>query len=206
MNLEDKKKIMLNKSAKGSGYTYHDWLQSNGGAYLDLGFYFDSTKTYKIETTFLKDVHSINNMYFCGWRYANLIQGFQSGYKFGSDDAYFQVISLNTYYDVSHDIDYSRGTNIATIMINGSPVTRTSNNSSLTSQTKPFPLFCVWYGNTRYNGSTRLKETKIYIDDVLTMDLKPAEKEGELGMHDIINDVFYTNANTSGSFTIGDDV
>ena len=201
MNLEDKKRALMNKVE--SGANYYDWLESSGGAYIELDFTFDSTKTYKLETTFMKTIANNANHYFSGWNYANLVQGYSGGYKFGSDNAYFQAIQLNTYYDVTHDIDYGRGTNIATIDVGGTIYTQTKSNSSL-SATKPFPLFAVWYGNTKYTGTTRLKETKIYIDNVLEYDLKPTIQNGENGMINVLTNTFYGNMG-SGSFTIGND-
>lgn len=55
--------------------------------------------------------------------------------------------------------------------------------------------------------SAYLKGGKIYVDNILKVDLIPAVRKSDnvAGMYDVINNIFYTN-NGSGTFGVGNNV
>lgn len=62
-------------------------------------------------------------------------------------------------------------------------------------------------GNVWRNSKMSLKSLKIYDNDILVRDFYPAKRDsdGVLGLYDIVNDIFYTNAGT-GTFVAGAEI
>ena len=71
----------------------------------------------------------------------------------------------------------------------------------------------IWLFASNYNGgqngsaTCKMYYAKFYYNDVLVRDLVPCYRkaDNEIGMYDLVNGVFYTNAGT-GTFTKGGDV
>lgn len=55
-----------------------------------------------------------------------------------------------------------------------------------------------YIGKGRTNGKFRFKEVKLYDNDILVRDLVPCYRivDRKVGMYDLVNDIFYTNAGT----------
>lgn len=70
---------------------------------------------------------------------------------------------------------------------------------------KAIGIGCINANNQVYYGEGRYRTCQIYDNGVLVRDLIPCQKksDGEIGMYDVLNDVFYTNAG-SGEFVSGE--
>ncbi len=71
-------------------------------------------------------------------------------------------------------------------------------------------LFAMGNGSNVYSGSIKasiLYSAKITVDGVLERDFVPCyrKSDDEIGMYDLVNDIFYTNQGT-GTFTKGPEV
>ena len=79
----------------------------------------------------------------------------------------------------------------------------TLSTTSYTGAGNPIYLFGRYFnGSVGNNIKAKIYKTEIYDGTILVRDFIPAFKDGETGMYDQVNDVFYTNAG-SGDFVCG---
>lgn len=196
---------MLGKS-ESSPYTYYDYLESDSrGQYIDTGVLVSS---------------SLRVVCKCLGRsgYTNIV-------AFGGRDApnkefSCRLCSPSTGYigkttaSYRGSQQYSLGTFVAneiyTIDANMNVWTRTDSGGVTTTATLPTATFASTYRTLNlfgFNGTSTpstpgavICECQIYDNGILVRDFRPAVRndDGVAGKHDVVNDVFYTNANPSG--------
>ena len=84
-------------------------------------------------------------------------------------------------------------------------ITNTIANATFTSNYNMWIFTCNNAGNPLNPASYRLYTFKIYDNDVLVRDFIPCYRnsDNEVGLYDLVNNVFYTNQGT-GTFTYGE--
>lgn len=206
-------------------YTFYDYLQGDGTAFIDTGlsaktYASDSYKKYiKFKPNALADekcLFAVRN----AWGTTGLmVQLNKSGQyalsiAFGNAWNYDTTITQGTLYEVT--LDYP------TITVNGTTLATVSNSTpTITSDTMTIPLFAHVGGqsasgtNVPMNGgyANQFCTHKIYqfkvtdSNNVVVADIVPAVRnsDGVVGMYDTVRDIFMTNFNSSGAFTIGND-
>jgi hypothetical protein len=119
----------------------------------------------------------------------------------------------NTALTISNDdtitASYDGNTHIETVTIEstGKSISRTWADSSYGGNVM---FLNLGNGSSAYSSTgvkANLKRGKVYVDDILRMDLVPCYRKSDkvAGMYDILGNKFYTNSGT-GKFTVGPDV
>lgn len=136
-------------------------------------------------------------------------KGGSGGDWFGSNNGSW-AIGVTTEYKITSDtlqktsinLEYSKsGSNQSLVLtINGNSVTRTATAASYNN----FIIFNS--SGYTFPSLAKLYSAKIYDEnDNLLVNLKPCTYNGEAGLWDMVNGVFYGNANSSGAFTVGNE-
>lgn len=186
-------------------YQKVEYIQSSGTQYIDTGFI--PNQNTSVELQFNGLISSGNQDYFGTSTSSN-------GYSYGLYDGGSKV------YDNYNDDKAIRSGHISGMMTvnkNKNVTTITGNyNLSYTHATATFTsahslyLFARWISTGAYRPATmKCYEFKIWDDGTLVRDFIPCyrKSDNKPGLYDIVNDVFYTNAATSGDdFTVGPDV
>lgn len=191
------------------GYTQLEYIESTGTQYIDTGVVYENNSSQR----FVADIAFLGSDSTNLFGYGITINGPHCGvisgtfkYGFTSDvsTSYAYTIgnrilidfdALNSYLKV----DEYGGETVLNIQ-NLERTTRTTSNQS-------FKLF----GYTNASGlqcrSQRIFSFLVYKDDTIQRDFIPAKRnsDGALGLYDLANDVFYTNAG-SGAFTAGEEI
>lgn len=114
------------------------------------------------------------------------------------------TVSANTLYEIAHKPN--------TFTINGTEYTIPNAGTSNSNTDRHIIIFAASNtGNVPYNWSTYAKAKmyyfKVYNEDELVNYLIPCYRKSDnvIGMYDLVNNVFYTNAGT-GTFSKGEDV
>ena len=115
-------------------------------------------------------------------------------FQMGADNA---AISLTT--------ATTGGTYYIKVQQNYAIVNNTPYSGVNQSITNPVTTLKVFANGSGENGKGRIREIKIYENNVLIADLHAAKENGVAGMYDLVNDTFYTNAG-SGSFGEGEEI
>lgn len=181
------------------GYTQIAYLQSTGSQYIDTGVQGDSdvrvTADFEITafgsgTTFIFGAQGTDSVrYTLGMTSAGV---FRSDY--GTEMTSGSAATLNT--------RYSADKNGNVCAVGGQ--TLTSAAATFTGTTNIY-LFGRSYSSISYS-QIKMYRCKMYKAGALIRDFVPARNSsGTLGLYDIVNDVFYTNAGT-GTFTAGADI
>lgn len=206
-------------------YTFYDYLQGDGTAFLDTGL---SAKTY------LADDYK---------KYVKFRLGTIANEKcvFGARNAWGTtgvLVQINTATADRMNVCFGNAwtkdtTPVAndlieleldhpTIKKNSETLgTVSSASTAITSTTATIPLFGYWGGSSgggsyAYNGGYIMQffPYKIYrftvtdkSNDTVIADMKPAMRisDNAVGMYDSVRDEFYTNARDTGVFTLGND-
>ena len=186
-----------------SGYTFYDYIESTGTQYIDTGFKpNNNTKVeMKINITTLptpitclfggRDAVNKNN--FSVWA----IVGTNMRWDYASNQlaAGNLVVGDNT-------IIKDKNTNI----LNG--VTISTNTLETFQSIYNLTLFGTnTAGTVNYPSAFRLKKCKIWDNGTLIRNMIPAKKnsDNKVGMYDLVNNVFYSNAGT-GVFSTGTEI
>ena len=190
------------------GYTELAYLESTGTQYIDTGFTPNQDSAMMLRVLIPESstgAGSFGGAYDGAWRPGFGLYGGNTTYSmnmtYGNTDT--NIVSTpkyeaNVMYDVSLNKNVASVTNVATQAV-----------YSLTADAETFTiphtieLFRVNIATPRY-GMFRLYYAKIYNNGTLVRDFVPARREsdGVLGMYDLANGQFYTNAGT-GTFTAG---
>lgn len=184
------------------GYTQVEYIESSGTQYIDTGFVPDSNSGIKMKTNVLS-VPSRNSWLF-GSRNNNATARFEiiciSGtvYRFyyGTSNYAFSGLSMTGEMEIVVD------GNSATI--NGATVTA---SATTFSGSNSLYLFSCHGGAAEDETSyQKLYSCQIYDNGTLVRDYVPCrDASGVLGLYDLVNDEFYSNAG-SGTFTAGEDI
>ena len=186
-----------------SEYTQVDYIQSSGTQYIDTGI--KRNQDTKVNLDFEGTNFSYSgNKTIIGSRTSStekhygitIAQGsnpyLYSGYNNTSQEGV--RISLNTKYNIFKDknITYLDNTQIT--------------NTTYTTFETPtnMYIFAMNEGSTKFYSSIKLFMLKIYNNNELVRDFIPCYRnsDNEVGLYDLVNDVFYTNQGT-GTFTYG---
>ena len=186
-------------------YTLYDYLESDGrGQYIDTGVIVGGDCSIEIDALWLGQISGNFNDYIAGARNASnnneyfmRAQNNQFKLRYYSEIASYNSITYQHYYSYQrhrNDITIYDGD---TVVYHATPALRTSASSY---------NHCLFAYNNGGDILTspykkRLGVVRIYdSNDVLVRDFRPAVRnsDGAAGMHDVVNDVFHTNANPAG--------
>lgn len=213
--LQEKKKALMN-SVKGSRlpseYQEVEWISpTQRGAIIDTGYELTSDYT-EYEMEFYKTKNESNALFGAertGQQYSGV------PYSAGSAYGYYvgtvrNSLNFTPIINEWNKLKYINTPTLITRTINDVTNTYAATNNSLLKGVSIY-IFAdhdTTYG-ARYSCSSavRAKSFKITDDNNLVRDFIPCyrKSDNEIGMYDVINDVFYTNQGT-GTFTKGADV
>lgn len=177
-------------------YTYLDYIQSSGTQYIDTGYTPNSNTRLVMDMSYSGDY---TGFHVFGARSSDKKQAFGMWI--------YQATQQSNYGDVSQS-----GVAIATgrVTIDKNRNVQTVGDSVITLSDATFTSPCTLYLFASNDGGTPnaniatydLYSCQIYDNDVLVRDFRPAMRnyDGTLGLHDVLNDVFYDNIGT-GMFT-----
>ena len=187
-------------------YTYYDYIESNGQTkqYIDTGVIVGGNSSIEIDNFWLYANSGNSPDWLVGARNAlnnndYSMRGLNNGLslRYHSDIAGYNRIAYQHYYSYQrhrNDITIYDGD---TVVYHATPTLRTSASSY---------NHCLFALNNagdiiRSPYKKRCGVVRIYDSNgVLVRDFHPAVRnsDGVAGMHDVVNDVFYTNANPAG--------
>ena len=214
-----------------AGYTQLAFLESSGTQYIDTGVVFGKTNGFSI-TYQVVAPDLTGNQIICGSRNddgdTRCILGCNSPVyrtymtngtdvvtnSFRQSLAYVGWNDLKFSMSTGHRVDdYTKGVADVNFRNSGTYDCRHAKSGGLdelTAQTAPFYLFAgkmVAPTETMYYGRCRIWEARISAGEDVIRHFVAARRESdsELGMYDLVNDVFYTNQGT-GTFKGGEPV
>lgn len=184
-----------------SGYTQVDYIESSGTQYIDTGFTpnQDTSVYTKVK---INSLPSGNKTIF-GSRISANVRHF--GLTIGGDNVWYTgygTLSQSTGWRVSLNEEYEIKKEKGIFTLGSNQYTQTS-----TDFTSPGDMYIFAMNqNNETIAYTQMKlyYCKIYNDDILVRDFIPCYRnsDNEVGLYDLVNDVFYTNQGT-GVFTYG---
>lgn len=184
------------------GYTQYDYIESNGNQYIDTGINADSNLRVILDMTFddptgsNQNVGAINLSGDGDIRYHILpTNGFFKIYVQKAATS-FSTIALDTerhYYDIDVPNQTCKVDN------NNYNMNTTEFDTQLN-----FWLFARNSTSTTYKCKNKLYKCKMYVSGILVRDFIPCYRnsDNEVGLYDLVNDVFYTN-DGNDAFTYG---
>ena len=197
-----------------SEYQEVEWIQagSSVGAYLNLGFTFDTAARvnlgmYRVDTSTSYIFGAAEN----SGKYRCMISapyGETKAYGYGSDGSTYLSIAVS-FDDGFNDFEFTLKDGSASIknLTNGKSDARTTNKAF--TMTSNLLLFAQNYnGSARYGAYRKVAYFQYYDKtDTLICDLVPCYRKSDnvIGMYDIVRKTFLTNVGT-GSFTKGANV
>lgn len=205
-----------------SGYVYYDYLQGDGTAFIDTGLL---SKTYAgdsyikyaefeiVDSTVDKTMFGCRNK----WGYTGLLACTGStGFAIAFGNKWTSIAGKTTgdliKLTLNHPNVINDGVTVGTV----SSATPTIGSNTLTIplfagsnyQERPSETYVSLNGGYYFQFSHhklyRFTVTEKSTGTVIA-DMKPATYQGVPGLYDTVRDMFFTNANSSGSFTIGND-
>lgn len=166
------------------GYIALEYIESTGTQYIDTGLTVNKTDSYEM----ILIAHLTNND---NWAGANGYLQFQA--KIGNNK--------------KSKIDIKYINKIETIFVDDQQVSSTDWSTSYNGTNVKLGIFRLgdtnntWYSQTGQSG--KLYSCKILNNNNLIRNFIPCKNiSGILGLYDIVNNIFYTNAGT-GTFTAG---
>ena len=183
-------------------YQQVEYIRTTGDQYINLGFYGSNTIDYDMEFCWNAMVHN-NQNYLCGFEnYTPRLTADGTSQTnlnvlyYGYTAYTISNLTMGTKYKIS-----IKGTN--TYLNDNLIITR---NRISGTDTYPLMLFNYPY-NPAFGPDASLYSLKFYENNVLIRDFIPCyrKSDNEIGLYDIVNNVFYTNDGT-GTFIKGNDV
>ena len=191
-----------------AGYTQLAFLESSGTQYIDTGVVFGKTNGFSVTS---QSVAPISNQIVCGSR----VDGGDTRCMVGVNylnNKNFAYVGWNEVKTSGWVDDYDMGTTVVNFLNSGTYDCRRRLSGSLgalASQTSPFYLFGAktTSSDSIIYGKCRIREVQISAGTNVIRHFIPARRDSdsELGMYDLVNDVFYVNQGT-GTFIGGDPV
>lgn len=194
-------KIEIENSLLSSEYQQVEYIESSGGQYIDTGVKGNNNTRADISfrTKTVGNSQAVFGYFVGGYNktlflYSSGDKHFQVGY------GAFQNLSDSWVDNTKYEISLSNGK----IIINGTEMTITEASDFTTDEN--LLLFKI-SGSTGGGMPIQLYNFKIYNGDTLVRNFIPCYKisNNEIGLYDIVNNVFYTNAGT-GTFTKGENI
>ena len=191
-----------------AGYTQLAFLESSGTQYIDTGVVFGKTNGFSVTS---QSVAPVSNQIVCGSRVDSGDTRCMVGVNY-LNNKNFVYVGWNEVKTSGWVDDYDMGTTVVNFLNSGTYDCRRRLSGSLgtlASQTSPFYLFgakTTSLGSIIY-GKCRIREVQISAGTNVIRHFIPARRDSdsELGMYDLVNDVFYVNQGT-GAFIGGDPV
>lgn len=182
------------------GYTQVDYIESSGTQYIDTSFTPDSNTKYDIKVTPTTNITTTsyfisafgdskrNNIYSTNGKKASA--GYGSVYKNTST-----LLDTNTTYNFILDKNKFYINGELTETLNEETFENTANSTLFAQNTN---------GSISNYSEIKLHYCKIYDNDVLVRNFIPCYRnsDNEIGLYDLVNNVFYTNQGT-GTFSYG---
>ena len=182
-----------------AGYTYLDYIETNGTQYINTGFYPN------------QDTRVI-----CEFMYRGGTEVY--GCRATTSVRNFSLRAASSAWQVSYRNGYSSVPGIASDTTKWHIADQNKNVFSIDGNfglefeytnftcTQPFAIGAIYGASEMYYGDGRFRGCKIYDNGVLVRDLIPCkDADGNLGMYDTVNAVFYGNAG-SGEFVTGAEI
>jgi type II secretory pathway pseudopilin PulG len=176
-----------------SGYTFYDYIESTGTQYIDTGYIYIANDKIKIGVAPLE--LNVDKAVFGYYENSQSIS--ELGYlgsKFRGNVS--STCEINYAVDTKYDFVEENGN----WNLNGVNIGAIRNDTGTIS--------CYLFGRN-YSGGTKLSKSKVYYlrvyrNNVLIKDFIPTKRNSDnaIGMYDLVNNVFYTNAGT-GTFVTG---
>ena len=196
-------------------YQEVEYIQAKGGAYIDLGFSFDTAAIIKLGI-YLSSTLGVSAYPFGAaednGKYRCMITAPYDGgayiYGYGSTGSTYQPVRVNGTKNSLNEVEYTINSGKISVFVkpSGSSFIKTSISYTMTSN---MYLFAQNYnGSVRWGGTRQIHYFKYYDKtDTLICDLVPCyrKSDGTIGMYDIERGIFLTNVGT-GSFRKGLDV
>lgn len=195
--------VVMNK-ALPVGYTQLEYIEGTGTQYIDTGVIPNNNTGFEV------DGYAINECAIMGANDSNAPLNFNF-MNIGDTSYRFQRYGSNSTnaYVLVDKTTYPRNTRYVWKMLKNkiyadNALLATFTNYTLPSTTKTIYLFGVNGASNIALGSKRIYNTKIYNDDTLIRNFIPTKRtsDNEVGMYDLVNNVFYTNIGT-GTFIAG---
>lgn len=205
----------INKSLLPPEYQQVEYIESTGEQYIDTGCYATLTSKINIECS-INDPNSSNVYRVFGVRDSSNTAAFMCGKTSGSNNTIytqFDTVSstvVQSYSPTSNevlDIELSSDG----FKINGTLYREYENPTSFTSSST-IPLLAHISASTLSISlePIRVYGCKLYTANALVRNYIPCYRKADSkpGMYDLVNHVFYTNANTSAStdFVVGPNI
>lgn len=140
-----------------------------------------------------------------------------SDYGHYNDVGYVQRTNLTTFLtSVNIPSSYTSGGTTITVQFykDGNLIKETTSPDRWPSDYRHFSIFARAVYNTSeseikeiqlLSKSMIVKKVRVYKNGINIYLLRPCIYRGEAGMYDVVNEVFYGNANTEGSFSVAND-
>ena len=202
-----------------AAYRQVEWIQSTGTQYIDTGVAANSNTEFDVDFIPYNVINTDAHCIFGSWNRTSSEYGYQLNiFKYSSSSSWVSSLGSSGYLftgSVSAEYVYEAG------MVSNTRLTCSLHNSTYSSssgiqkQVRFYPNFptvniTIWARNTEFGpdqfSSARLYSLKLYSGTNKIRDFIPCYRisDGEIGLYDIVNDVFYTNQGT-GTFYKGPD-
>lgn len=183
-----------------SEYTQLKYIQSTGTQYINTGF--SPNQDTKIIADMAYFGESSKNIFGAYYR-QSIFRQYNFGLTVNSDKNFVFVwgagsVTGPTYDNNRHLFELYQ----ATLLIDGTSYG--SSSTSTFSISNPITIFAYNQGSTVDCSSCKIYAFKIYDNSTLVRDFIPVKRnsDGEIGLYDLVNDVFFTNSGT-GTFIAG---
>lgn len=201
-------KITLNgnegSSRLPSGYTEIEYIESYGTQYIDT-MISSITRTFAIEMDFsITTQQSFQALYCCRTNsdtntrtcFVTDLSGFRNdqGYQYGVG----ATLSLNKKYKLkSTETEFT---------LDGAVLSNVTTSTAVNSNVRLLSAYPIGSTSSVYQFYGRLYGCKIWDNNILKRDYVPCyNSNNEIGLYDLVNDVFYRNAGT-GTFRRGPNI
>jgi len=188
-----------------AGYSYVSYLGADGTQYIDTGVTYDPAHAYRVITT-PQWTQATSSPQGCGW---------DAGGQFGINAAGMlyngstvatgvNMVGKTTHLDFTIEQGTSSDSVLAYAVDTVGSISRTHGSLSTYAGEDGYMLFaCASGGTVKYHCRLRLMYAQIDVDGIPVRKMVPCSRDydGELGMYDLLNSVFYPNAG-SGVFLI----
>lgn len=194
-----------------NGYTQVDYIESSGTQYIDSGILPSENIGFEIDFTPHNDMNKTTARTIFGSRTTWRSNGYQlTTYTEGSlNGGHFLFGTNNTASLIRHSAYMQKDVRCQISFLNGVFKSANGNETNIqgtfSNVNKNIYLFgCIENVNPFELSTTTLYKLKFYDNGNLVRDFIPCYRnsDNEVGLYDLVNDVFYTNQGT-GSFTYG---
>ncbi|MBQ3021117.1 MAG: hypothetical protein IJD92_02695 [Bacilli bacterium] len=178
-----------------SEYQQVEYIESTGTQYIDTG-----VAKWENGTKFELDMKFKSSTTRCLMGYSPNV-GFYFGKNASDNYELGSAFTMNLLATERRVCTFYRENDVAYLSVDGKTISRSVSPTG--SEQTNFSTYLAGYSGS----GVILYNIKAYKDDVLLRDMIPCyrKSDGEVGMYDLVNDVFYTNTG-SGELTKGNDV